>query len=53
MPVHRLSRAQQPENEESLPDTLDWQVAQLPRLRQAFYSAGLDKHISSNENLEG
>ena len=49
--MYILSKAQQLNDQESLPATLDQQVAQLPRLRQAFYSAGPDKHISSNENL--
>ena len=51
--MRRLSRAQQPNDQELLPATLDWQVAQSLRLRQAFYSARPNKHILSNENSEG
>ena len=51
--MHILSRAQQPDNQESLSATFDRQVSQLPRLHQAFYSAGPYKRISSNENLRG
>ena len=51
--MRRLLRAQQPDNQELLPATLDWWVARLLRSRQAFYSAGTEKRISSNENSEG
>ena len=48
--MRRLLRAQQPDNQESLPATLDRRVARSPESRQVFYSAGPDKRISSNEN---
>ena len=51
--MHRLSRPQQPDNQELLPAALDWRVTRLPKSHQVFYSAGPDKRISSNENLEG
>ena len=48
--MRRLSRTQQPDNQELLLATLNQQVAQLPRSRQGFYSAGPDKRMSFNEN---
>ena len=51
--MRRLLRIQQPDNQELLLTNLDWRVVQLPRSCQAFYSAGPDKLISSNENSEG
>ena len=49
----RLLKTQQSDIQELLSATLDWQVAQLPRSRQVFYSAVLDKRILSNKNSEG
>ena len=48
--MHKLLRTQQPDNQELLSSIFDWQGAQLSKLRQAFYSARSDKHISLNEN---
>ena len=51
--MYRLLRTQQPNNQELLPAILDWRVAQLPRSREAFYSAKLNKRILLNKNSEG
>ena len=50
--MHKLSRTQQPNDQELLLTILNYCVAQLPRSRQAFYSAKPDKCISLNENWE-
>ena len=50
--MHRLLRTQQPNNQKLLHATFNWQVTQLTKLCQAFYSAGPNKRISLNENSE-
>ena len=51
-PMRNLLRTLQSYNQGLLPTTLDLQVIWLPRSSQAFYLAGLNKHISSNEDSE-